>query len=142
MRFGISGTCRNQNRYNPIFQLDILKICIILSGVATLFAIGQLAVAGAMIHRYRKRPYLNVNHWISRNATIFSFLLQSIIILCSIVVLGYYLAYFIDLEAKICPVSYYNYTQLMVIWIIAAVLFIFSWVTWVIVAKFATQNTR
>lgn len=81
-------------------------------------------------------------HIVSARVRAFMYLLQSICVLNAIVTLGYYLSYYINLPEDTCGWISFNKDNLLILWIIAAVVFIFAWVNWIIIVLLNIKNNR
>lgn len=79
---------------------------------------------------------------ISHKTRVAMYILQSLVLLCAIVVLGYYLSYFINAPSSTCTWSTYDNTHILVIWILSAVLFLVGWFVWLIIVIINIKNNR
>lgn len=70
------------------------------------------------------------------------YILESICLLNIIVTLGYFLSYYINLPQDTCTWTSFNKTNILILWVIAAVLFIIAWVVWVIIVLINLKNNR
>lgn len=60
----------------------------------------------------------------------FMYLIQSIIVMCTIILLGHYFSYYLNSQVN-CTWLVYNNTQITVIWVLSLLLLIFETSAWI-----------
>lgn len=125
-----------------------------MMAVCILLTIILIIITSRAIHLSKKLPrevyelgqksliLSSLYHIVSARVRAFMYILQSICVLNAIVTLGYYLSYYLNLSGDTCGWISFNKDNLLILWIIAAVLFLFAWVSWIIIVLINIKNNR
>lgn len=149
----------NCGNYSALFKYEssqkyIMMISLVMVAVCILFSIIILIIVSKAVHQSKKlpaesytvsSPSLTIStlyRVVGPKTRAFLYILQSICMLGAITVLGYYLAYFIQMKKYSC--SWTNdadtSTKILVVWAIAAALFVVGWIVWIIIVSINIQN--
>lgn len=133
-------------------QLYIMKISLIMIAVCIALSLVELGIVSKAVHESKKTAsplqtnspsltliflYLIIGH----RTRALLYILQSICLLTSIVVLGYYLTFFIQALTNSCSwTSADTSIRVLILWVLCAALFVAAWVVWVIVVLINVKN--
>lgn len=132
-------------------QTVILSLSLVGSTIAfALTLILILVVINSIIKSRKLGTDKNIPRYIDINSIYFTmgsctrktiFLIQSIILLSTLVVFGYFFSYYLNSQIN-CTWTNYNSTQIIVIWVLSGAVFLCQWIVWLSIFTLNMKNNH
>lgn len=136
------GSSYFQMKYN-LNQVTILSILIVMAGVIVVLSLILLIICITVICRAKSSNEALATTF-PNTLRSFCFIVQSLSILCCVILCGYYVSFYVDYMTSACGIGLNDnkILNLMVIWILCAVMFVVCWIGWGVTVAICMRDRR